>query len=110
MRGLRRIVARVSQIGFNHRSKFQRQGVESKLEAKLDVKLQATLGSTDNFHAVAMAALGFGNDASAACDTKNNDVTGFVMTRTKAMAAAANRLGVLSTTVCRSAETSISKC
>jgi hypothetical protein len=62
----------VSQIGFNHRSKFQRQGVESKLEAKLDVKLQATLGSTDNFHAVAMAALGFGNDASAACDTKNN--------------------------------------
>jgi hypothetical protein len=72
--------------------KFSRKEVDSELEAKLDVKLQATLGSTDNFHAVAMAAFGFGNDASAARDTKNNDATGVVMTRTKAMAAAANRL------------------
>lgn len=46
-----------------------------------------------------MVALGFGNDASAACDTKNKDVTGFVMTRTKAMAAAANPLGVRTTPV-----------
>jgi hypothetical protein len=52
---------------------FSRQEVESELEAKLDVTLPATLGSTDNFHAVAMAAPGFGNDASAACDTKNSE-------------------------------------
>jgi hypothetical protein len=74
------------------------------------VKLQATFGSIDNFHAVAMAAFGFGNDASAACDTKNSDVTGFVMTRTKAMAAAAIGLGAHNNGVVAQRGTPISKC